>query len=399
MTTATAAPDVSQDIATVNQIKAEMSVKLIERPTEIDMMVLSVIAREHGVLIGVPGVAKSMTVREFMSRIVDAIYFETLFRKSLPVEEVVGPVSLQGLTQDVFRYITTGKMPESNVAFLDEVWKANAVVLNSLLTILNERKFKNNGTHMDVPLWCAIGASNELPTEQELMAIRDRFAWCVMVEPVKTDDGFKEIMRGQIARRAGQQSSGPRTTITKDAIERLQSAASRITVGDDVLNDIASMRRSAESQGLHVSPRRYGSGLNLAIAKALLNGRDYVVSDDLRVFQHVLWTHEEDRATAIELTLDFAGKVAKEASKLRSAFEPIKVDILAVRDELKATGNLTEDTMNKIAPLSVSLRDVERKVGGEIDDATAAGKDPAELGALLQEVKAIKEIIRNEIMG
>lgn len=395
-------PSLDADIATVSAIKAEMRTSLIERDVETELLVLSAVACVHGLLIGPGGVAKSMAAENFCERIVGVNYFSEQFRKDLPVEALVGNVSVKGLVEDdTFRYVTRGMLPEANVAHLDEIWKGNGVVLNAMLKMLNERKFKSNGQWHHVPLWFAIGASNELPTEQALMALRDRFAWTRMVEPVKTDEGFKTILRGQVERNAGTGVATTPTTIDRDAIERLQAATKTVTVPDDVLAEITSMRRKAEVEAsLHVSARRYGEGVKLCQARALLAGRTEVSSDDLTIFQHVLWTDEEDVTKAFDLTLDYAGRVARAASKLRDAFDPLKVDLDTIRREQIANGGIIEgDTVTRLSPLSMEIRKVSQLVEAEITDAKGAGRETTELDSLLAEVMEARRVIREDIMG
>jgi MoxR-like ATPase len=109
-------------------------------------------------------------------------------------------LSLKGLENDEFRYITKGRAADSHVIFLDEIFKANAVVLNAMLMLINERLFINNGVPNQVDLWAGFGASNELPNEPELHAFRDRFAWVKEVKPVQTDDGnISQEIAGKIA--------------------------------------------------------------------------------------------------------------------------------------------------------------------------------------------------------
>lgn len=407
MTDGTVAPDataspppLADDIKTLNAVKADVKSNLVERDADVDMIALSMVSRVHGLIIGEPGIAKSMTVDLFMERLTGVAYFNEILRKALPVEALIGPVSVQGLTNDVYRYITTDMLPEADVAFLDEVFKGNSVTLNTTLKILNERKFKSNGGWIDVPLWFAIGASNELPTETDLMAFRDRFGWCRNVEHVKSDDGFKEILRGQVNRNS-KGKNAPQAHIGKDAVLRLQSATRAVTVGDDVLQDLANMRRKAEAEAnLHVSPRRYGEGVRLAQAMALLNGRQHVISDDLTLFQHVLWTDVDDISAAVELTLDFAGRVAKQAAKLRQALDPLATDLLAIKNEMaQNAGQITGDSINKLAPISMGLRKVKQQVEGEIADAKSANRDTGDLDSLLGDVNDALSVIRDEIMS
>lgn len=248
-------------------IKGELKQILVERDVEIDLVTNSIIAKQHGVFVGTGGIAKSMVIDSLFDRI-EANLFKVLLRKSMPVEEIFGPLSLKGLENDQFRYITKGRAADVSGVFLDEIFKANAVVLNAMLMLINERQFINDGVPMQVPLWSCFGASNELPNEAELAAFRDRFAWVKEVKPVQTDDGFKTVLRGALDRTMGQ--NVPVTKIATAEVEALQAACAQVIVPDDVLNDIATMKRRAEGEfNLFISARRYISGIELCRAQAV----------------------------------------------------------------------------------------------------------------------------------
>jgi MoxR-like ATPase len=319
--TVTAQPAAPVDVNAARRklvaIKGELKQILVERDVEIDLVTHSIIARQFGVLAGTGGIAKSMVIDSLMDRIV-AKLFKVLLRKSMPVEEIFGPLSLKGLENDEFRYITKGRAADSHVIFLDEIFKANAVVLNAMLMLINERLFINNGVPNQVDLWAGFGASNELPNEPELHAFRDRFAWVKEVKPVQTDDGFKTVLRGALNRTMGQ--NVPVTTITVAEVEALQAARAKVAVPDDVMNDIATMKRRAEGEfNLFISARRYISGIEMCRAQAVMNDRSTVITDDLTLFQHTLWTDIEDAPKAYEVTLDYAGKVARVTQQLRAS--------------------------------------------------------------------------------
>lgn len=392
-----AAATVATEIAKVQQVKTEMGAELYERDDEIGLLVLSTIAQQHGLLIGAGGVAKSMATRMLMSHFEGKLY-EVLLRKSLPVEQLVGPVSLKGLENDVFTHVTAGKLPEANLALLDEIFKANAVVLNALLGILNERIFHNDGQATKVPLWAAIGASNELPTESELAAFRDRFAWTKIVQPVSTDENFIKVLRGGLDRNAGKITQ---PTVVKQAeLAALQQACRQVDVPQDVLADVAKMKSRAESEGLFISARRYLAGLELCRAQALINGRDAVISDDLVLYQHTLWTDEEDRAKAYELTLDYAGKLTRATQKLRGDFEPYRQEMAAIRQALSDPSfTMTQEISAQVMTVTVSLRKLEEQVTKTVADAKGEGRDTTELDNLLRDIAEERRYVREDVLG
>lgn len=389
------------------QAKTEDKAKLEERDVEIDLLWNSILSKQHGGFVGTGGVAKSLSIDTVTSHItvtsaalkaVRAIY-KVLLRKSMPIEEIVGPLSLKGLENDEFRYILTGRGAQSFILFLDEIFKANAVVLNALLMIVNERIIINDGVPVKVPLWSMFGASNELPTEPELHAFRDRFAWFKEVKPVSTDDGFKRVLRGGIDRAALANQTAP-TLIDASEIEVAQAEVARIDVPDPWLGQVATMKRRAEGEfQLFISARRYISGIALCQAQAWLNGRTTVIEDDLTLFQHTLWTDIEDAPKAYEVTLDYAGKVARVTQQLRSAFEPYHNDLASLRSEIPSDGAISQDIAGKVAAIQMNLKQVHNQITKQVEEAKSDSRDTSELDALLAEVQADRDFIRNDILG
>lgn len=157
-------------------------------------------------MLGAPGCAKSMIAR----RIKEAFdaegnekikYFETLLNQFTSPEEVFGNISLKALNGELedengnkkeeYRRITDGMLPEADVAFLDEIWKASPAILNTLLTIVNERKFHNGSKVMNVPLKALFAASNELPAKNKgLEALYDRFIFRLPVDFIQNEEDF-----------------------------------------------------------------------------------------------------------------------------------------------------------------------------------------------------------------
>jgi MoxR-like ATPase len=399
--TVTAQPAAPVDVNAARRklvaIKGELKQILVERDVEIDLVTHSIIARQFGVLAGTGGIAKSMVIDSLMDRIV-AKLFKVLLRKSMPVEEIFGPLSLKGLENDEFRYITKGRAADSHVIFLDEIFKANAVVLNAMLMLINERLFINNGVPNQVDLWAGFGASNELPNEPELAAFRDRFAWVKEVKPVQTDDGFKTVLRGALNRTMGQ--NVPVTTITVAEVEALQAARAKVAVPDDVMNDIATMKRRAEGEfNLFISARRYISGIEMCRAQAVMNDRSTVITDDLTLFQHTLWTDIEDAPKAYEVTLDYAGKVARVTQQLRASFEPHHNALDKLRGDIPTDGNISQEIAGKIASVQMNLKQVGQQVTKQVEEARSDNRDTSELDSLLAEIDADRRYIREEILN
>src|SRR5580693_7428392 len=138
------------------------------------LLLVATIAGEHAVLVGPPGTAKSALIRTF-ARLMQARYFEYLLTRFTEPNEIFGPVDLAAFREGRYERRTEGMLPEAEIVFLDEVFKSNSAILNALLTLLNERTFTSGGQVVRVPLLSAFGASNEVPTDETLTAIFDRF--------------------------------------------------------------------------------------------------------------------------------------------------------------------------------------------------------------------------------
>src|SRR5205823_4014261 len=135
---------------------------------------VSVAAGEHMLLVGPPGTAKSALVRLF-ARLIDARYFEYLLTRFTEPNELFGPVDIRAFREGTYTRRTERMLPEAEIVFLDEIFKSNSAILNSLLTLLNERRFANGGSTVSVPLLSMFGASNEVPNDDNLAALFDRF--------------------------------------------------------------------------------------------------------------------------------------------------------------------------------------------------------------------------------
>src|SRR3989454_1082378 len=178
----------------LKKIRDELRQTFLERADLIDGALAALLSSNHVLLVGPPGTAKSMLADELCKRIEGASYFQWLLTKFTTPEEVFGAVSLKALEADEYRRVTAAKLPEAHIAFLDEVFKANSSILNAILTLVNERRFHNGRIVETVPLLTLFGASNELPEEDELAALYDRFLLRFVLAYVQEDFRFLRML-------------------------------------------------------------------------------------------------------------------------------------------------------------------------------------------------------------
>lgn len=272
-------------------IKNAVNAKFYEREKEVEALLIALLARQHILLIGPAGTAKSALAIEFAKIIDGGKYFQWLLTRFSTPEEVFGPLSLKDLEQGFYKRNTETKMPEAHLVFLDEIFKANSAILNSLLTLINERLFYNGGTPTEVPLISVIGASNEYPEEGEgLEALFDRFLLRYEVDYIEKENNFLSMLRND-----GGISS--QFTLTIYELTELQALADNVIVPDEVYTAIARTRRDLRDEGIRPSDRRFKQSVRIVQAKALLNKRDIVKLEDLVILENILWTHIDERDT------------------------------------------------------------------------------------------------------
>src|SRR2546428_11277349 len=176
-------------------IRDELQQVFLERNELIDGALVAFVAAQHVLVIGPPGTAKSMLADEICRRIAGAHYFQWLLTRFTTPEELFGAVSLNALEQDDYRRLTTHKLPEAHIAFLDEIFKASSSILNTILTVMNERRFHNGREVTEVPLLTLFAASNELPEDDELLALHDRFLLRFVVDYLDEDFRFLKLLQ------------------------------------------------------------------------------------------------------------------------------------------------------------------------------------------------------------
>ncbi|MDR1132106.1 MAG: AAA family ATPase [Oscillospiraceae bacterium] len=191
---------------------------------------------------------------------------------------------------------TAGKIPESHIIFLDEIFKANDGILNSLLTALNERRYTNEGSTVDIPAISFFAASNEIPNfndaaEKILKALYDRLELKLVTEYVQSRDARLGVLADKQTGRSGQIKSA----VTLEALYAMQEAVSAVTIPDAVNALMDDILCELRDKGAHISDRKYFGYYPLAQAMAWLKGRDSAEAQDLMILRHYLWTNPEER--------------------------------------------------------------------------------------------------------
>lgn len=285
----------------IANIENYLNTKFTERQEIVHMMFTCLVARQHMLLIGLPGTAKSALIKTFSEQIEGVDYFQWLLTRFSTPEELFGAVSLKELEQGVYKRNTTGKLPQAHVTFLDEIFKANSAILNAMLTLINERVFYNNGSPTKTPLMSVFGGSNEYPEDGEgLEALFDRFLIRFEVDYIAENRNFFNVLANDGVYVA------PPSKLTLNEIVQLQNAAENVTIPDAVLNVIVKIREELANDGVRPSDRRFIQSLALLKAHALLAGRNTVNVTDLSILKNGLWENIKQKAKVVEVVENYS---------------------------------------------------------------------------------------------
>lgn len=334
--------------------RTEMAAALIERDDEIDLVLTALIAKEHVLLVGPPGCAKSLLLDSLM-KWAGGTKFAILLTKYTVPEEVVGPVSLAGLKEDRYLRITAGKLPEADFAYCDEIFKASSAILNTLLRILNERTFDAGDGAKKVPLKLCVGASNEWPspeTGKELAALFDRFCFRKAVRPILTRAGRKRLLwdRDHVPTLT--------TTITPIEVETAHFEAMSLPWSADATDAMETVIRELAMEGVQPGDRRQVKAVAAARAYAWLNGAAQVEPEHLEVLASVLWDDPvEQPATCAKVIAKVANPTGMRITQHLMEVEQILAgaDARNLAEAAKAAAKLAEIERN-LATLSSSER-------------------------------------------
>lgn len=293
-----------ESLARLNEVRRRLNEQFVDREMATDLLVLAALCQEHLLLIGSPGTAKTQLLSAF-TQLVEARDFHYLLTRFTEPSELFGPLDLPRFEAGEYRIRTDGMLPQAQIAFLDEVFQGSSAILNTLLTLINERVFHNGSKREPVPLLSLVGASNQLPDDPWLQAFADRFALRLHLEPVADEHLEQLIDRGwelelqrieaaQLAQRG--QTARPAAILCIDSLLDLHVRLSEVDIGP--LRPVyAATVRELRAQGIELTDRRAIKGLKLVAGHALLRGAEVAEAQDLWPLNHV-WSRLDEAEAA-----------------------------------------------------------------------------------------------------
>lgn len=344
----------------------ELNGAFLERKVEINLLQVSLIARQPLVFLGQAGVGKSALVNTFAKTLEDKgvedqiAFWQYLLSRYTTPSEIFGIQSVKELKEnDRFVINPAGKLPQAVVAFLDEVFKANSALLNSLLTVLNEGEFDDGtGIRKVVPLEMLVGASNEMPEEGEgLEALWDRFVLRHITQDIERDDSFISLLTGEGIGEVN-------CEVSREDIQTLRDLAKSVDI-TKVIPVLLELRQALQDKAIRVSARKWRKAVEVIKATSALKGRSVATPSDVGVLSSVLWDSPDQIDAIRGLLAQFSSDDVKTALRLSDLAREEFNGLLSMGD------NVTVSQIGKV-------KNFLREIAGQLEALDQTEEDVAE---------------------
>ncbi len=289
-------------------ILKSLNAGMLEREEIIAVSLLAALAGQNTFLLGPPGTAKSLIARRISFAFSEQKYFAYLMQRFSTPEEVFGPVSIKELKEDNYVRKTEGFLPKADFAFLDEIWKAGPAILNTLLTIVNEKIFRNGVKEEEVPLKAVIAASNEPPDPKEkqgLEALYDRFIVRLYVPPMQNRGNFESLLHSPPVE--AEVKVPQELAVGNAEWDKWQEDARKVEVSSETINVVQLIRaRLVKEKKLkvYVSDRRWQKAMLVVKSAAFFCGRNKTNLADTLLLRHCLWDTNDNREAIVKIVED-----------------------------------------------------------------------------------------------
>jgi MoxR-like ATPase len=325
----------------LQKFRSSLNTSFLEREDVVDGLLASVITKQNAFLFGLPGTGKSELVRAVSNGFSGSKFFGYLLSPTTDPSELFGPVAVSKLLKDEYTRDTEGYLPNSNIAFLDELFRGSSAVLNSLLTILNERTFNNGKQVITTPIQSIVAATNSFPQEEALQAFCDRFLFRPTINGLQ-----KPASRRLLDQWALGLTKRPvvKSELTYEDLSTLNNDANDIAISDEFLDRFSQVFDLLSSRGITISDRRRVQILKFMRGWALVQGDDTVYADHLhKPLVHIIYKNVDDISVIKEVLAQAIPTAEKMVADIKRAHNGLMTEHYTVNSqEFKAIGDLNK---------------------------------------------------------
>jgi len=337
----------------IQKLLQELNKGIYEKEEVMALSLLSAVAGESIFLLGAPGVAKSLIARRLKYAFEGGKAFEYLMSRFSTPDEIFGPVDISKLKgeegkESKYERVVKGYLPDAEVVFLDEIWKAGPSIQNALLTVINEKKYRNGTQEIDVPMKALLSASNELPANEGLEALWDRFLIRLEVEGIQKKENFDAMISKKLDSYKDTVSADIK--ITSNDFEEWSKAIDEIEIPENVFNVIDVIRNKIQLHNdkevnkdnqIYISDRRWRKIVRLLRSSAFLNDRKTVDLMDCFLIKDCLWNEDTQIDTVKQIVKD---AIEQYGYKLQFDFKSLKDELNEFKEEIKDETKHEKDT-------------------------------------------------------
>ena len=370
---------------TFNNIEQELQSYFIERDEIIHGILNAWLSGANILLLGPPGVAKTQLLKASSQHITKTKFFPWLLHKFSTPEELLGPFSMNAIENDSYRRITTNKLPEADTCFLDEIFKSNSGLLNTLLSIFNERIFYDDGQEKLLKLLFIAAASNEIPdADDDLAALYDRLHLKYMTKPIVEESGFLRML-------ASEEDYTPQTRISLPELLVARSQVKKINVPEAAREVLLKIRKACLKESLVITDRTYKFAIKLLKAEAWRSARDTVTEEDFEILAASFWHDPSNQKLAERIILDI---ISPELNKIKELYEASK----EIVEDIRNTGTSVAKSQ-KCLEASQKLKDATEKMREYLKTMISKGKDTTKAKELIHNTWKMHEEVVQTITG
>lgn len=370
--------------------RSSLNASFLERTDVIDGLLASVITQQNAFLFGKPGTGKSELVRAVSNGFDGSKFFGYLLSPTTDPSELFGPVAVSKLLKDEYTRDVTGYLPSANIAFLDELFRGSSAVLNSLLTILNERTFNNGKDLLKTPIQSIVAATNSFPQEESLQAFCDRFLFRPTVETLSKPTSKRLIDQWTLG---FQQRPEIKSDLTYEDLITLQKEAKLIQIDEEFLDRFGQVIELLGSRGINISDRRRVQILRFMRGWALVQGDDTLYAEHLhRSLVHIVYETTDDISVIKEVLLQAIPTAEKQITDIRRAYNAILTEYHGVHSaDSKNIGDLNR-VVGKLRKQHNDMQVLNTKLEEILDSGSyrisvATRKEATKLSQQLEQAK------------